>query len=123
MFELLKEFLTTYHTKDEVLEYLLSNGYKISERQFRRECKQIKEDFINGVRDYTIASDPNNGYIVTKDPALILRSRNDYIARGIDCFKMARGIDKQLGYQDMIYLFADNKIGLDDIIAAFGNEK
>ena len=123
MFDLLKDYLKDYHTKDDILLYLFNKGYRIDERQFRRECKKIKEDYINGVRDYTIASNPKDGYIITKDYALINKSKKDYIARGVDCFRMARGIEKQLGNHDMIYIINDRPVSLVDIINAFEEKK
>lgn len=124
MFDLLKDYLKDFHSKDEILLYLFNKGYRIDERQFRRECKKIKEEFINGVRDYTIASNPKDGYIITKDPSLINRSKKDYIARGVDCLRMARGIEKQLGYQHMIYLpIADRSVSLSELILAFEEEE
>ena len=123
MFDLLKEYLKDFHTKDDILLYLFNKGVRIDERQFRRECKKIKEDYINGVRDYTIASNPKDGYIITNDPALIIRSKKDYIARGVDCFRMARGIEKQLGNHDMIYIINNHPVSLVDIIQAFEKEE
>ena len=65
---LLKEYLTTWRTKREILEFLNSKGIKIAERDLRKRIEYYNKKFYE---NETFIAHSSKGYLITTDKEII----------------------------------------------------
>ena len=119
--DLLRGFLDQgiWYKRNEILAYLHENGWQVNKRNMELEFEKIQDDYIHCRSEYTIASDNQLGYILTKNPKFILKKADDYHTRAMNCLKKEAGLRNRVGNRNQIMLdIGGTKVDLYELIKA-----
>lgn len=103
MIEILKDYLSDWRTKKEILGYLSDKGVVMSERTLRQNLNGFNRQYPTGDTELFLAHS-GKGYILTTDKSLIEKSLTDDRKRSLKMLKRYYGCLKELHSKNQLSL-------------------
>ena len=119
MIDLLKGYLDQgWHTRKEIIGYLGSKGFDVTERELRKEVARYNQGYIDGKHDAYVCYDNglHRGLFLTADRSVIRSSIENDKERFMTLLKRYYGVKKRLREDDQITLLDTGELDAYEVL-------